>query len=190
MTVVEKSDQIESSGSIILKALEYGQKIRSEKTGYLHLFYHPKKELDHSHCIPLVENLYFAFALMQSKTSEMVLEGFSLTEKILSFQISEGEKSGHFPVYLHQYPDTSDLFWTLEVLTCLFYIARDCQSCMPKPLVEKLEKALLKALEACENVSNSIGYPWIMQLRYSCLKIAIGSRLSDSRLIDTGKQML
>lgn len=118
-------------------AVAAGQKRRSPRTGFVHLF--PHEEV--SDTIPLYENFCFALALFRQKTAESVTVGKELLSRLLAFQTPDG----NFPIYLHDYPRCFDLQMPLKVAPLLIYWLR-----LFAPLLGdlrlRIEESLKKAL--------------------------------------------
>lgn len=116
-------------------ALLAGKKRLSPRTGFVHLF--PEDEaLD---TIPLYENFCFAFALMRQKTAEGVLAGKELLERLLAFQLPDG----NFPVYLHDFPKAHDWNLKWKIGAILTYIVRQFPT-----LIASVETPLEKILSS------------------------------------------
>lgn len=111
------------------------RKRQSPRTGFLHWF--PGDE-SASDTIPVYENFCFVFALFRLKTSEAILEGKQLLERLFAFQTD----SGNFPVYLHDYPRCWDLLLPLKIAPFLVHILHKFGSIIGTDLKEKIEKAL------------------------------------------------
>ncbi len=97
--------------------LDWGKKQQSPHTLFVHR--------DHGHQISLYDNLLYALALLRSKTAESVLEARNLVDKLLAFQIEKGPHKGHFPRYLHEFPEAKDLYLPIKLLPVLYQIQRE-----------------------------------------------------------------
>ncbi len=118
-------------------AVAAGQKRRSPRTGFVHLF--PNEEA--SDTIPLYENFCFAFALFRQKTAESVTIGKEIIGRLLAFQGADG----NFPLYLHDFPRCYDFQMPLKVAPILIYLLRLFPGVLGdlKPIIETaLQKAL------------------------------------------------
>lgn len=115
-----------------------GQKRFSARTGFAHLY--PNEE--YADTIPIYENFCYALALFRQKTSESVLTAIELLNKLLPFQIPDG----NFPVYLHEFPKAFDFHMGLRVGAILTYILRLFQNVLGEELKQKVEKALVRIL--------------------------------------------
>jgi len=82
---------------LVQLAINAGRKRLSRQTGFVHHCY--ENPAAHTETIPFFENAAFAYALLQSRLSEQMLEGIALLERLLKFEVE-----GEFPVYLHEYP--------------------------------------------------------------------------------------
>lgn len=124
-------------------AVSSGRKRQSPRTGFVHLFSTDESASD---TIPLYENFCFALALFRQKTSEAVLEGKELLERLLAFQAPHG----NFPIYLHDFPRCWDPLLPLKIAPVLILLLRAFDSILGAELKEKLEYSLQKLLECAE----------------------------------------
>lgn len=121
-----------------------GRKRQSSRTGFIHC--HPSDDMALD-SIPVFENFVFALALFRQKTAESVLEGKALIERLLGFQVS----NGNFPNFLHEYPNCWDHHLGLKVAPVLIYLLRDFHSVVPQSFKEMLEVAIKKAVQPPKN---------------------------------------
>ncbi len=121
-------------------AVNAGKKRQSPRTGFIHYF--PKEE-SVSDTIPVFENFCFALALFRLKTTESVLEGKEIIERLLGFQAPDG----NFPVYLHDFPKCWDFHLGLKIAPILIHVLRDFGSVLNGAYKEKLEFALKKMIQ-------------------------------------------
>ena len=112
-------------------ALLAGRKRQSPRTGFVHLFLLDAQVSD---TIPLYENFCFALTLFRLKTTETVLEGKELFEKLLAFQTAEG----NFPIYLHEFPKCWDPSMGLRIAPILVQTLRHFGSILGADLKEKM----------------------------------------------------
>lgn len=119
-------------------ALSAGRKRQSPRTGFVHLF--PGDETA-SDVVPFYENFCFALALFRHKTAESVNEGKELIERLLAFQMGDG----NFPVFLHDYPRCYDFQMGLKIGPVLLLILRHFPSILGD-VGPKIESALKKIL--------------------------------------------
>ncbi|HSX25403.1 MAG TPA: hypothetical protein VLE89_00160 [Chlamydiales bacterium] len=117
-----------------------GRKRQSPRTGFVHLFVTDEMATD---TIPLYENFCFALALFRQKTSETVIEGKELLERLLPFQTS----NGNFPAYLHDYPRCWDFSLPLKIAPIFIHLLRHFSSVLGAELKEKIEKSLAQLLQ-------------------------------------------
>lgn len=114
-------------------AVTAGRKRQSPRTGFVHL----------EDTIPIYENFCFAFALFRQRTSESVLEGKELIDRMTAFQTSEG----NFPIYLHDFPRCWDSRLALKIAPILIHILRDFHAVLNSEFKEKIEAVLQKAMQ-------------------------------------------
>ena len=107
--------------------LASARKLQSLQTGYLHL----------QEMIPLFENLCFALALLRSRTSENMLEGKALIEKLLHFEVD-----GNFPLYLHEFPQCKKRSLGIDMLPVFYWILADFSSVLGEELSLKLRQLM------------------------------------------------
>jgi hypothetical protein len=126
---------------IIELAVSEGRHFQSKKTGFIHA--HEADE-ECRETIPILYNLYFAFALISTSSIPKVQEGKFILSRMLSFQnLSDRESRGNFPVFLHEYPICRDRLMGLECLFPLHWISIKFATILSSPLKEELERALL-----------------------------------------------
>lgn len=114
------------------------RKMQSPQTGYVHLNY---ESHDRHDTIPLLENFCFALALFRSRISESVLEGKTLLENLLVFEVE-----GNFPVYLHEYPQCKDRDFALSLLPVFHPLIADFRTALGEPLSIRLEMLIGRIL--------------------------------------------
>lgn len=133
-----------------MKALELaiaaGRKRQSSRTGFIHYF---PGDASLSDTIPIYENFCFALALFRQKTTESVLEGKSLVEKLLAFQLD----NGNFPTYLHEFPIGWDFHLGLKIAPVLIHILDKFHTVLPSDYKDKLQTSLKKAIQKPQNSS-------------------------------------
>lgn len=86
--------------------LAAARKRQSPRTGFLHLY----GEEESLETIPFYENLCLALLLQKERSTEAVLEGKQILDRLLAFQAPDG----NFPVYLHDYPRCFDRLMPLK----------------------------------------------------------------------------
>jgi hypothetical protein len=114
----------------------------------------PRTKLVHHHfidtatdTIPFFENFCFAMALFRQRTVESILEGKEILERLLAFQIPEG----NFPIYLHDFPRCYDPWMGLRIAPILIQIQRHFGAVMGAELKKKMAAALLELLKYAES---------------------------------------
>jgi hypothetical protein len=120
-------------------ALAAGRKRQSAKTGFVHAFATDDLALD---TIPIYENFCFALALFRKKTSETILEGKELLERLFAFQTEDG----NFPIYLHDFPKCWDFHLSLKIAPILIHILREFGAILKEDFKHKLENCLERAV--------------------------------------------
>ena len=131
--------KIHSSSANAL-ALAAGRKRQSPRTGFVHCFPGDERIAD---TIPIYENVCFALSLFRQKTSESVLEGRSLLERLLAFQ----GKDGNFPVYLHEFPKCRDASMSLKIAPLFVQIMRRFGSLLGAELKENMARSIELAIQ-------------------------------------------
>jgi hypothetical protein len=124
-------------------AIKAGRLRQSPRTKLVH--YHSIETA--SDTIPLFENFCFAMALFRQRTVESILEGKEILERLLAFQIPEG----NFPLYLHDFPKCYDPWMGLRVAPILIQIQRRFGAVIGGELKEKIAAALPKILINAES---------------------------------------
>lgn len=143
---MQKVEELKRQTKTVDLAVMAGKRRQSDRTGFVH--YHPSEDgaID---TIPLFENFCFALALFRQKTSESVLEGKALIERLLGFQAPDG----NFPVFLHEFPKCWDHHLGLKIAPVLIHILRDFHTVLPIAFKETLERALKKAIQPPQSLS-------------------------------------
>lgn len=145
-------------------AVSAGRKRQSERTGFIHLFPQEKEAWD---TIPFYENLCFVLALFRQKAADAVLEGKELLDKLLGFQLEEG----NFPVFLHEFPRGKDAYLALRVAPILLQLERKFSSILGADLKAKIERSLQKLLSFAAKVRQERPYPLLWENRFrACFK--------------------
>lgn len=115
--------------------LKAARQRQSSQTGFVHHCY--DSEAEQHETIPLFENFCFALALLRSKKSENMLEGLSLLHKLLAF-----EKEGHFPVYLHEFPQCRDPMLIVRLSPLFTFIIAEFRSILDRALSHRLHQLI------------------------------------------------
>lgn len=110
------------------KIIACGRRLQSAQTGFVHL----------QDTIPMVENFLFALALFRSHTSEQMLEGKEIVNRLLPFQSEEG----NFPLFLHDFPNCKELFCAAKVLPPLYWLVKDYGSLLGEPVKSAAKKVV------------------------------------------------
>ncbi|MES2274015.1 MAG: hypothetical protein V4487_07470 [Chlamydiota bacterium] len=121
-------------------AIQAGRKRLSARTKFVHLF--PSDETA-SDTIPIYENFCFAFALFRLKTTDAVLEGKEILERLVHFQAP----NGNFPIYIHDYPRCFNPLLPLKLAPLFIHLLRLFGNVLGGELKERLECALEKMLQ-------------------------------------------
>lgn len=128
------------ASNVTMLALAAGRKRQSPRTGFVHCFPGDERVVD---TIPVYENVCFALSLFRQKTSESVLEGRALLERLLAFQTEDG----NFPAYLHEFPKCRDSSMFLKVAPLLVQIMRRFGSLLGVELKEKMARSIELAIQ-------------------------------------------
>ena len=129
---------------IIDLAVQAGKKRQSPRTKFVHYFPSDETATD---VVSFYENFCFALGLFRLKTTESVLEGKDLVERLLAFQ---GE-DGNLPVYLHDFPKCWDAHLGLKIAPVLVHILREFGMVLNAAYKEKLGEALAKMIKPPKN---------------------------------------
>ena len=147
------------------QAVLEGRSCQNAVTGFIHLNTREKNETMEV-SIPLLENSYFALALLRSRLAENVKEGKSLLERILYFQNSKlPEQMGNFPIFLHEFPFCSDRYQGVYLLDPLHCIQKEFQHILGPDLREHLGQALNQLLAYCLNLYETKSLPFPISVR-------------------------
>jgi hypothetical protein len=143
-----ESKRQEAGRKLIHLASEYGKKMVSPQTGYLH--YYGFSASVHM-TIPFLDNLHLALLWMRMHTVELVQAGKVLLDNLLKF-----ETEGNFPVFLHEYPLCKDEYLPHKVYLPLAFIYKEFGPVLGQELRLKVQAALDRVHTYCEaNVSIS-----------------------------------
>jgi len=151
-------------------AVAAGRSLTSPVTGWIHTHPHAD-ETGQLQAVPLYENFLFALALLRTCTLESMTEARGIIEKILPFQTPEGL----FPVYLHEYPKVSDLYFSATLMPLFVYFLRDHSIALGSELTEKLKGVMEKLLAAST----------FEHIKLTASKVALGQKLSMPPLSST-----
>lgn len=100
-------------------AVEAGRRLQRKQTGFIH-YCNQSEDLTTHDTIPVLENALFALSLFRTRLADNVLEGKTIIEKLLAFEVD-----GNFPTYLHAYPQVTDPYLNLRLLPIFFWITVD-----------------------------------------------------------------
>lgn len=124
--------------------LEKCEPFFSDQTRWLHAN-DPYKTVD------LLQNSYYALLLLRSHQMAKMVEGRELLDRILSFQIKEGEALGLIPIATYQYPICKNKEKAIEMLLVFFCIEKRYGALLEKKShenliasIEMMKEALLK----------------------------------------------
>lgn len=165
-------------------SLAAGEKRISQETDYLHLKYHSLDEVNQT--IPLLENFLFTLSLFKTRSTENVTRAKGFLEKLLYFQIADGE----FPVYLHEYPECKDRYLSISLLAPLYWIYHGFHQILGSTLKGRLEKALTLLLDYSLKILIDKNPPYYMRMRLGSAAYAIGKLLGSEDYVKTGEAML
>lgn len=166
-----------------------GRKRLSPQTGYVHYFYHSDPD-DVQQAIPVVENALYALALFRSRLSENVLEAKSLIERLFSFQCAEGDSTGNFPIYLHEYPQCKDRFLGSNLLPPLYWIFKKFQLVLGAQLTARMEKGILSLLKHTLKAYQQKAPSYCLAIKIAAVAKAFGSLIKDEEIEKEGEQLL
>jgi hypothetical protein len=159
---------------IVLPAINAAKKNKSPHTLFLHR--------ENGHVISFYDNLVYSLGLFRLKTAESILEGKILLEKLLKFQTP----TGSFPLYLHEFPQTSDAFFPVKLLPLFFQIQSEFSSVIGKDVDASLRNVLKKLLTLAEN--EELTFPFALTL--AVIKSKISNAALESALFDKAKEKM
>lgn len=185
------NESLESTRLLYELALNSGKKRRSSQTGYLHYCYHPVENEPHLP-IPIIENFYFALALLKTRTIENVQEAKTILEGLLHFQNKQEDSSakGNFPIYLHDYPACKDRFISIQAACVIFWILKQFHQVIGQDLKKSLEESLILSVKQALNAYTEKNASYPTAIKIACTAIAAGQLTKDDQLRDYGQQML
>jgi hypothetical protein len=166
-------------------AVSAGEKRVSLQTGFLHLKYHAEHEETH-HTIPLVENFLFILALFRTKTIENITRAKSLMEKLLHFQ----SENGNFPVYLHEYPATSDNYLSVKIYYSLYWIFQGFQQILGNDLRQKAQDALIKLANHSLQLLENKNPPSHIRFQIASQALSMGKLFNIKDFESVGEKLL
>lgn len=129
-----ESKRHEASRKLIHLASEYGKKMVSPQTGYLH-YYGISAPIHHT--IPFLDNLHLALVWMRMHTVEQVQAGKALLDNLLKFEVS-----GNFPVFIHEYPSCKDEYLPHKAYLPLAFIFKEFGPVLGQELRQKVQQTL------------------------------------------------
>lgn len=153
------------------KFLEIAQKFYSDETKLIHLSYE-KRPFSRSDSAPIYHNFLYALILLRTKQRSKMEEAMHLLERLLHFQIIDGDASGNFPRYIHEYPYSDRRFEVVDPLLAIYWIYRDFSIVLPKELKAKLNLAIQKAVNYLANLIQTTDYTYLIKVQvFSLLKV-------------------
>ncbi|MCH9632301.1 MAG: hypothetical protein S4CHLAM6_06330 [Chlamydiae bacterium] len=171
------------------KILEYAQKFYSSQTQLIHLSYE-KRPFARSDSAPIYHNFLYALILLRTKQRSKMEDAMQLIERLLHFQILEGDNSGNFPRYIHEYPYCERRFEVVDSLLAMYWIYKDFSIILPKELKSKLVGAIQQAVSYLINLIQETDYSYLLRIQiYSLLK-AFGDIFQDQEWQNIGQQGL
>lgn len=170
---------------LIDMAVRCGRSRLSKQTGYVHHCYHPNDE-EKNDTIPIVENMMFALALLQSRTSENIMEARGIIERLLHFQTGDG----NFPVYLHEFPQSRDRLIGSHLLPIFYWMLRTFNTVLGTELLNKLQAAAIKQLQFCLTTIKEKAGPYHLELKIAASAKALGELLSEKKFQTEGEMLL
>ncbi len=169
-------------------AIRWGRSHQSSQTSYVH--YHPHSSDERHDVIPILDNILFALALLQSRTSENVCEAKTILDCLLHFQNNAEPYFGNFPVYLHEYPACKDRALSVQLLPPLYWILKGFHQVLGNDLKQRLEitcKALI-VHSFITHEQKSLPYPIAAKL--AAATWAFGLLLDETPLAQQGENFL
>lgn len=167
-------------------ALTAGRKRQSAQTGYVHYFYHDSED-DAQQTIPLIENVYFALALLRTKTSENVTEAKEILNRLLFFQ---NPTESNFPIYIHEYPHCKDRFLGVQLLPAFFFILDEFDLVLGADLKQRLHLCVSKLLHSTLKALDEKKPSYALGIKIAAAAKAFGIYFEDLALEQKGEQLL
>lgn len=150
-------------------AIACGRKRLSTQTEFLHHCYNASDEEAHLP-IPVLENLLFALALMRTKNMENMTEGRSIVERLLPFQL----ENGNFPIYLHEFPEGKDRFLTAHLMIPLLWMKKHFGVVLGSELKAKVDLSLNKMMDYTLHMYNEVTPPTHIGIKIAVAAHALG----------------
>ncbi len=166
-------------------AVACGKKRVSPQTGYVHHCYHALPE-EISLTIPLIENVIYALALLQTRTVENVTEARRLLEGLIAFHTQNGQ----FPLYLHEYPECKDCYQGAHLLVPFYWILKQFHAVLGADLKEKMEKIVQQILTASLESMQTRDVPGSIGIKIAAASIAFGRLNGNAEQENRGKDFI
>lgn len=159
---------------------------QSPQTGYIHYCY-TKNDENSNHTIPTFENFTFALALLRSRNADNINDAKELLRRLLHFQSSEGEMSGNFPIYLHEYPYCKDRLHGIHLLVPLYWIYKNFHHVLGADIKQQLKAALIRLQNYCLQTLSVKPAPYHIALKAAACAKAAGPLLDQGEIVKKGE---
>jgi hypothetical protein len=164
-------------------ALGTGRSWQNSQTGWIHYCYHLEDEETHFP-IPVYENFLYALALMKSKVGDNIQEAKQLLEKLIAFQ------SENFPVYLHDFPKSTDKWLPIQLLPIYAHIFEGFQQVLGENLKAVLTQSLTKLVDYTLQQIKEQMPPYHLTIKLGGVLIALGRHFKNDAWQTAGENML
>ena len=125
------------------------------------------------------ENLLYCVSLFQVRSQESAEEARILLDRILKFQL----ENGNFCQYIHEYPKNSNSLTALECLFPLYLIRKYFYPLLTQEGKSDFSKSLERLVNFLEKAFQEIAFPLWAQIKFSALQLGLGldtlNRFSD-----------
>lgn len=179
----------EAMRQLLELAASCGRSRQSSQTGYIHYCYTIHDEASHQP-IPVYENFLFALTLMRSRNIENINEAKNLISRLLHFQSNEGEMTGNFPIYLHDYPFCKDRLLGAHILAPLYWIYKNFHHVLGAEIKQALKISLVKLLKYCLKAHSEKKAPYQIALKIAACAISMGTFLNQEYILQQGGLLL
>ncbi len=126
------------------------------------------------------ENLLYVLSLFQQRTQESCQEARSILDRILQFQLHDG----NFCQYIHEYPNNPNSLTALECLVPLFFIRKYFYPLLTIDEKHALSQSIDKLVQFLERVFYENQFPIWARIKYSALLLGLSYESGDTHFSD------
>lgn len=178
----------ESMRQLLEIAICCGRCWQSPQTGFIHYSY-KKVDENYHHPIPTYENFVFALALLRSRNAENISDAKDLLQRLLHFQSREGESSGNFPIYLHDYPSCKDRLWGAHLLIPFYWIYKNFHHVLGAEIKQSLKMAFIRLQNYCLQTIGQKAAPYPIGFKIAACAKAAGPLLDQGEMAQKGERL-